>query len=158
MHLGDPLAYFLTFHTYGTWLHGSEKGSVDRERNTFGHAVIEPNARFEQLRRASMRQPEMLLASEQRQRVEEAIREVCKHRSWKINAINVRTNHVHVVVTGGNKPEAMLGDFKRYATRRLRESGLIDATRLVWAEHGSTRYLWELDDIESCCRYVRHSQ
>jgi hypothetical protein len=24
-----PTAYFITFHTYGTWLHGDERGSTD---------------------------------------------------------------------------------------------------------------------------------
>ena len=31
-----PLAYFITFRAYGTWLHGDERGSVDRLHNTFG--------------------------------------------------------------------------------------------------------------------------
>jgi len=25
-----PLAYLITFRSYGTWLHGDERGSVDR--------------------------------------------------------------------------------------------------------------------------------
>jgi hypothetical protein len=28
-----PLAYLITFRCYGTWLHGDERGSVDRFRN-----------------------------------------------------------------------------------------------------------------------------
>ena len=31
-----PLAYLITFRTYGTWLHGDARGSVDREHNVFG--------------------------------------------------------------------------------------------------------------------------
>ena len=32
------LAYFITFSTYGSWLHGTKKGmgSVDREHNEYG--------------------------------------------------------------------------------------------------------------------------
>jgi hypothetical protein len=34
---GDiPLAYFFTFRAYGTWLHGDERGSVDRFHNQYG--------------------------------------------------------------------------------------------------------------------------
>jgi hypothetical protein len=32
-----PLAYFITFRTHGTWLHGDQRGSVDRHgRNVYG--------------------------------------------------------------------------------------------------------------------------
>jgi hypothetical protein len=27
-----PLAYFISFRTYGTWLHGDERGSVNRKQ------------------------------------------------------------------------------------------------------------------------------
>ena len=38
-----PLAYLLTFRTYGTWHHGDERGSVDRRSfNKFGNADITP--------------------------------------------------------------------------------------------------------------------
>ncbi len=31
-----PLAYFITFRCYGTWLHGDRRGSVDRFHNIYG--------------------------------------------------------------------------------------------------------------------------
>ncbi len=30
-----PLAYLITFRSYGTWLHGDERGSVNRFRNQY---------------------------------------------------------------------------------------------------------------------------
>jgi REP element-mobilizing transposase RayT len=157
-HLGDALAYFITFHTYGTWLHATAKGSVDREHNQYGAPRIPPNPGFEQRRRDSMRQDEMILTPEQRDVVEKTIREVCQYRGWQLRAINVRTNHVHVVVSGAATPEKMLGDFKRYATRRLREHGLTAPDRMVWSEHGSTRYLWEEENVFEACDYVTNRQ
>jgi hypothetical protein len=38
-----PLAYFITFTCYGTWLHGDERGSVDDEHNTPGTPVLDPD-------------------------------------------------------------------------------------------------------------------
>jgi len=38
-----PLAYFLTFTTYGAWLHGQSPGSVDDEHNQIATPFIEPN-------------------------------------------------------------------------------------------------------------------
>jgi len=32
-HYCDARAYLITFTTYGTWVHGDERGSVDREHN-----------------------------------------------------------------------------------------------------------------------------
>ncbi len=40
--MSTPLAYFITFTCCGTWLHGDERGSVDREHNTPGTPVLEP--------------------------------------------------------------------------------------------------------------------
>ncbi|MDQ3490280.1 MAG: hypothetical protein M3449_04330 [Acidobacteriota bacterium] len=30
-----PLAFLTTFRTYGTWLHGDKRGSIDRFHNVF---------------------------------------------------------------------------------------------------------------------------
>jgi REP element-mobilizing transposase RayT len=54
--------------------------------------------------------------------VEEAIRETCEIRRWSPGAINVRTNHVHVVVTANCKPEKVLSAFKANATRKLKDA------------------------------------
>ena len=36
-----PLAYFISFRTYGTWLHGDERFSVDRKQNKYAlHASL----------------------------------------------------------------------------------------------------------------------
>ena len=40
-----PLAYLITIRTYGTWLHGDERQTVDRHgKNVFGTERIEANA------------------------------------------------------------------------------------------------------------------
>src|SRR6266478_1713782 len=38
--MSEPVAYFITFTTYGTWLHGRAPGSVDREHNQPGTAFL----------------------------------------------------------------------------------------------------------------------
>ena len=38
-----PLAYLITFRSYGTWLHGDERGSVDRFHNVYGTPRLPPN-------------------------------------------------------------------------------------------------------------------
>ena len=41
------VAYFITFTTYGTWLPGSAKGSVDTDHNAFGTALLESDTQRE---------------------------------------------------------------------------------------------------------------
>jgi REP element-mobilizing transposase RayT len=81
--------------------------------------------------------------------VESAIREVCEYRNYGLLAVNARTNHVHSVVTAACKPEHMMDTFKAYATRRLREAGLLDPHIKPWARHGSTPYLWTEEAVEN---------
>jgi len=35
-----PLAYFISFRSYGTWLHGDERGSIDRFNNCYGEPAL----------------------------------------------------------------------------------------------------------------------
>jgi len=71
-----------------------------------------------------------------------------------MRAINVRTNHAHSVVSALNYPEPILDAFKSYATRALRQAGLLSADVQPWARHGSTVYLWKERDVEKAVEYV----
>jgi hypothetical protein len=42
-----PLAYFISFRTYGTWLHGDERSSTDRFHNQYGSPFIPPNEKWQ---------------------------------------------------------------------------------------------------------------
>ena len=43
--MSDSLAYFITFVSYGTWLHGDQRGSVDRNHNVFATPLLPHDAR-----------------------------------------------------------------------------------------------------------------
>ena len=42
-----PLAYLITFRSYGTWLHGDERSSIDRFHNRYKSPYIDPNATWQ---------------------------------------------------------------------------------------------------------------
>jgi REP element-mobilizing transposase RayT len=84
--------------------------------------------------------------------------EVCNHRGWELVAVNVRSNHIHVVVSGAEPPERIMSTFKAWATQRMRQAGLLPAEVQPWARHGSTRYLWDVDQVEAACMYVQEAQ
>ncbi|MGE3181234.1 MAG: alanine--tRNA ligase-related protein [Phycisphaerae bacterium] len=100
----------------------------------------------------------MTFDAKQRDIVERTIHEVAAHRKWTIHALDVRSNHVHVVVSAPDGPEKVMTDFKAYCTRRLGEAKAITDDAKVWSRHGSTRYLWKPEDIAAACRYVTEAQ
>ena len=154
----DPVAYFLTFTTYGTWLHGRETGSVDREHNQFGSPTLPANAKLEARQRLKMRQPEYRLDGPQREIVIKTILEVAQHRQWHVWAAHVRSNHVHVVITATPKPEKVLNDLKAWCSRRMKEVFSEPADRERWTRHGSTRYVWTEKVLAEKIRYVLDEQ
>jgi hypothetical protein len=101
----DPLAYFITFRTYGTWLHGDERGSTDRYANGFGAPQLAPNAVRESWARRKMRAQPVALDDQRRRLVAAALVEACERRAWVLMALAVQSNHVHVVVAAPVEPE-----------------------------------------------------
>ena len=154
-----PLAYLITIRTFGTWLHGDGRGSVDRHgKNIYGTPRIAPNARFSEYMKQNTRDSEFLLDARQRAIIETAIREVCSVRGYGLKAINVRTNHAHSVVSSKIRPELMINAFKANSTRELRANGLVDDGACVWSRGGSRRYLWKPHHVDAAINYVLNGQ
>jgi REP element-mobilizing transposase RayT len=153
-----PLGCLITFRGHGTWLHGDKRGSVDRFHNRFGSPRLPPNESWQDYNRQELKHPPVKLGSEQRQVVEAGIRETCQIRKWDLWAINVRTNHIHAVVSASCAPELVLNAFKANATRKLREAGYWNLSSSPWAERGSKRYLWTQKDVNDAIAYVEYDQ
>ncbi len=153
-----PLAYFITFTTYGAWLHGRAPGSVDREHNVPGTPFLPPDDAREREMRAAMRQEPYVLDELRRQVVLRTIKEVAAHRKWKLWAVHVRSNHVHVVISADCKPEKVMADLKAWCSRRLREACNESSDRDRWAQHGSTRYLNDDKSFDAAVKYAIEEQ
>ena len=154
-----PLAYLITFRCYGTWLHGDERGSVDRSHNRFGSPYISADERWQQRDAQALKSEPVILDAGQRASVEAAIRETCDLRGWRLRALNVRTNHIHAVISAGlTPPGRVLNAFKANATRRLRQDGRWHGQHSPWVNKGSQRYLWNERSIEHAVQYVVDGQ
>jgi len=176
----EPLAYFLTWSTYGTWLPGDERGWIE-----FGHGWQLPDAVRKLEAEASMTEDACRFDGGQRDVVERQIAETCKIRGWELHAVNCRSNHAHVVVTAAQAPKIVRNQLKAWCTRRLKELemkrrqsredprsrvGLVsDAStqaRIVsaglrehwWAERGSQRFINDSESLEAAILYVRDGQ
>jgi len=86
------------------------------------------------------------------------MREVARHRQWKLWAVHVRTNHVHVVVNASDHPDKVMSDLKAWSSRRLREAFNESQERDRWTQHGSTRWLNTETSLVEAIEYVVDGQ
>ncbi len=153
-----PLAYFITFTCYGTWLHGEKQTSVDRFTNTPGTDFLSFNSKRTQLVKKRMPETAYLLDQPRRRIVLQAIEETCMYREWVLLAAHVRSNHVHLVIHATTQPEQIMNTIKSYASRHLNIAKLDMCRVNRWTHHGSTRYLWKEAEVEATIHYVVYEQ
>ena len=152
------MTYLITFSCYGNHLHGDEQGSVDRLHHTYRSRLVDPDRDRALIERTQLRETPYVIGEEQRKIVLKTLLEVCRHRGWTLRAAHVQSTHVHSVVEGDSRPEVMMNAFKAYASRALNSSSVDGGSRTRWARHGSTRWLWNQDDIGAAIDYVTTAQ
>jgi REP element-mobilizing transposase RayT len=153
-----PLAYLITFTTYGTRLPGEERGWVSRRQNRYGTPDLTSQPRLRLKMEDLLKGPPYGLGVSQRPLVLAAIKEACIHRGWQLEAVHVRPQHVHSVVGARAQPEFVLNTFKSYSSRKLNRACLDPLRRKRWTRHGSTKYLWTPGSVESAIKYVIEEQ
>jgi len=150
--------YFITFACYGARLHGDELGSVDRRHNQVGSRLLEPDPQRALRERRRMLQDPYLLDEERRAVVLISLQKHCVYRGWNLLAGHVRSNHVHAIVEAEVRPEKIMNEFKSYASRELSRLEKDGPDRRRWARHGSTRWLWQDQQVRDAIRYVVEEQ
>jgi len=151
------MIFLMTFTSYGAHLPGDERGSFDHVR-AGQRRFVRPNPGLEVYRRKQMRQPPFELRDATSRRVvRDAIVKVCDFRSVPLYALHVRTNHVHGVVEAEDA-RRVLHDWKAYATRSLRDAGLVAPDRVVWTHGGNASPLRSSASVRAAIRYVLEGQ
>ena len=107
--LPEPLADFLTWPTYGTWLPGDERGWVE-----YRHGWQLPDPARKREAQARLTEDACLLDQDQRRLVELTIADHCRVRGWTLYTVNCRSNHVHVIVAGDREPKEIREQFKAW--------------------------------------------
>lgn len=156
----DPIAYFITWTCYGTWLPGDERGWVKWHK---GQQVPQPL--LADWCREQMTEQAVMLDDSQRLLVDQTVAEHCLIRNWKLHAVNCRTNHCHVVVTALDcEGEQVRDQFKAWCTRRLKEfersrHGEVETNREHWwTRKGSVRYLFDEESLAAAIEYTHDAQ
>jgi hypothetical protein len=161
--MADPLAYFLTWSTYGTWLPGDERGWIEYQS---GWQLPDPLRKLEAAARMTENACRLDLA--QREVVQDQVAETCQVRCRPLHAVNCRSNHVHVVLSADQAPKIVRNQLKAWCTRRLKELAVKrdEASKCTaatirenwWAARGSQRFINDEDSLEAVILYVRDGQ
>ena len=150
----EPLAFFITWTVYGTFLQGDERGWRKRRKGYQPPQPLLANWHAERLKHNVI-----LLDNDHRQMVNAEIHRLSEFRGWKCWASNARSNHVHVVVTAADFSGAKVRDqFKANCTRVLRECSSLFAERPVWSVGGDWECINTDNDLEIVVAYVVEAQ
>ena len=105
------------------------------------------------------------LTAVQRAIIERTIRDHCTIRGWPLHAVNVRTNHVHVIVTAGLDPNDAMNQFKAWCSRKLSDAAghttpvAKRAGRRHWfTEHGDKQVIDNEEFLQNAIKYVLEGQ
>lgn len=102
-----------------------------------------------------MSEPPFRMGDEDRVAVDAAIRTTCSIKRWVVHAVNVRTNHVHVVLTARETPpERAMATLKSWATRALKASRRHAGRSRFWTSQGSNRWLWANEHVRAAVAYT----
>jgi len=150
----DPLAFFITWTTYGQWLPGDERGWIRS-----GHGWQPPNPKTHESAESRLTESICWLVRQQRDIVEQTITDHCRIRNWDLHRVSCRSNHVHVIVSADRDPEAIRDQFKAWCTRKLKEQERLRGhgpkiREKWWTEKGSIRFVGDSISLEAAIEYV----
>jgi REP element-mobilizing transposase RayT len=151
--MNDPIAYFITWTTYGTWLPGGSRGWRKQRRGN-----QPPQPRLEAWCRERMSESVVILNEMQRGKVEAVCREHATIRGWVLHAVNARSNHVHLAVAADREPKIVRDQFKANATRVLHQEPEAIRKEKIWTRGGDCEIIDGEAELESVVEYITAAQ
>jgi len=90
--MNRPLAYFITFRTYGTWLRGDERGWWPRAPRQGLPPAERPAPGLRNTDTANLHNPPVRLSDEACPAVRAAVLAACRKRGWRLLALSVEAH------------------------------------------------------------------
>jgi len=142
----SPIAYMLTWTTYGSWLQGDKRGYVK------DGVIHNGNKMLTLSNKSLMRHAEVSLTPAQRRTVEDALLKEAEVLGQKIYAMTIHKNHVHLVV-GPNAMEAgvAVSHYKNAARLAIQKKGFCGK---LWTRGFSKRYCFDKQRPQSIIAYI----
>ena len=153
-----PPAYFITFSTYGSWVHGDARGSVNRKQNKFDTPKIKPNAQYAKKMHERQKHKQFLLNETKRDTVLQSIVEATQYYNWYLYAAHVRSNHVHILLRTEESSKTVAPKIKSFATKLLKKHHADIPDQKFWTRGKCARCIWNPAFILPTKLYVIEGQ
>jgi REP element-mobilizing transposase RayT len=154
----DPsrTAWHITFGTYGTRLHGSDRPTVDKKHNQIGGPFLPRDKNREASSRARMSLPARYLTIEQRCFAEAELPRICERGRWRYRICAAGSDHIHLLCDvlpdiHGEKVRRLL---KRWLGQALSQRWELPRGATWWAEEGSNKAIGDEMYLNNCFRYI----
>jgi REP element-mobilizing transposase RayT len=159
MNLADtPIAYHMTFGTYGARLHGDPRPTVDRDHNQFGTPFVATNFERRSREATLMRAERVVLTETQRLFVESVIPTVCGRGQWTYHITAAQCDHVHTLLTADGDARAVRRLLKRWLSEELDRRWPRARGQVWWAEGGSIKWIWKEDYLRDAYEYIERQR
>ena len=149
-----PIAYHITFGTYGTRLHGDARGTVDRSMNRPGDPIIGADASWWRTERDLLKFDPVVLTADQMRHAESVMPDICARGGWTFHTGAGGPDHVHILLTGDADGDAVRKWFKRWLGEALSSRWTLPQGATWWAECGSVKWVWDDDYFARVFDYV----
>ena len=149
-----PLAFHITFGTYGTRLHGDDRGTVDRSENNFGDPIVGRQEQWHAEETSKLKYPRRILTVEQRITIEQMIPAICERGGWTHIVSAAAPDHVHNLIAATVAGKDVRKWLKRWLGESLSARWPTEPGQSWWAECGSVKWVWKEDYLGRVDEYV----
>jgi REP element-mobilizing transposase RayT len=154
----SPLAYHITFGTYGTRLHGDPRGTIDRRCKAYGQPIVEHSEAREQIAAERMKHQPILFTVDQCVFAQAAVEEICERGRWEFIQTACGPDHVHVLLKSERKPKAIRRWLKRWLGEAMTARWPLPDGQSWWAKGGSAKCVWEEKYLRNVEQYIREQR
>ena len=153
-----PLAYHVTFGTYGTRLHGDYRATVLRAMNRPGTPVFREDPLRLKCERNLMQFAPVLFRQEQREFIEASVPSICQRGGWEYRIAAAGPDHVHVLLSANADGGAVRKWLKRWRGEMLSERWPLAVGRTWWADGGSVKSIWQEGYLRRAFKYIHRQR
>jgi hypothetical protein len=152
-----PIAYHITFGTYGTRLHGDERGTVCRSENQPGDPIIGSDPTWWMQERNRLTFDPVYLDREKMVYAERVAPDICVRGKWQYHMGAAGPDHFHILLTPDDpmvEGDAIRKWFKRWLGQEMSKRWPLPDEATWWSEGGSVRWVWTQKYFDNVYGYL----
>jgi REP element-mobilizing transposase RayT len=153
-----PLAYHITFGTYGARLHGGGRPTVHHQQNRPGDAFIRVDPTLQATEKARLNGPVVRLDANMRASVERWMPAICQRGGWRLWIAAAQHDHLHVLLSASRRGKAVRRWLKTWLGAALTDAFGEPAGGRWWAKGGSVKWVWDQPYLQRVHAYIRQQR